>query len=202
MSAAPPLDPLPHAGGEDAIALALGGGAALGWAHIGVLRVLAEEGIAVGAVAGTSIGAIAAICLAADRLDVLEGIATGATRRHVFGYLDPHLGRGALLGGRGIARRLREHLGDVRLEALRMPVSIVAADIDRSEEVRLTVGPAIAAVQASIALPGLFRPVAIDGRLLVDGGMVACVPLAAARAIAPALPLVAVSLLDAAARPG
>lgn len=184
--------PLPPGRG---IALALGGGAALGWAHIGVLRVLEEEGIAVGAVAGTSIGALAAVCLAADRLDALEAIARAATRRRVLAYLDPHLRRGALLGGRRIARELAEHLGPRTFEALRIPACAVAADLDTGAEVRLASGPLVDAVAASMALPALFRPVRRDGRTLIDGGMVANLPIAAARALAPGLPVVAIDLM-------
>lgn len=177
------------------IALALGGGAALGWAHIGFLRVLQEAEIAVGAVAGTSIGAVAAICLAADRLDVLEGIARGATRRRVLGYLDPHLRRGAVLGGRRIARELEQHLGPLNFADLAIPAAAIAADLDRGSEVRLSKGRVVEAVLASIALPGIFRPVVRDGRPLIDGGMVANLPIAAARALAPDLPVVAVDLM-------
>ena len=181
--------------GRRGVALALGGGAALGWAHIGVLRVLREEGITIGAVAGTSIGALAALCLAAGRLDVLEEVALGATRRRTLAYLDPHLARGAWLGGRRIARELEGHFAGVRLEALSIPIAIVAADLDTAEEIRLVAGAAISAVQASMALPGIFPPVRRDGRLLIDGGMVSNVPVAAARAIAPRLPIVAVDLM-------
>src|SRR3546814_15429075 len=92
------------------IALALGGGAALGWAHIGVLRALHRHGVPIGAVAGTSIGALAAVCQAADRLDVLEDIARSARLRTVLRYLDPHFRRGAMLWGRTIARQLDRHL--------------------------------------------------------------------------------------------
>ncbi|MBW8742799.1 MAG: patatin-like phospholipase family protein, partial [Sphingomonas sp.] len=76
---------------ERGVALALGGGAARGWAHIGALQALQEEGIKIAAVAGSSIGALAALSFAADRLDILEAIALGATHRHVLAYLDPHL---------------------------------------------------------------------------------------------------------------
>jgi len=177
------------------IALALGGGAARGWAHIGALRVLQEQGIAIDAVAGTSIGALAAICLAADRLDVLEEIAMGATHTRVLAYLDPQLGRGAWLGGRRIARELNLHFGGLRLEDLPIPTALIAADLETAEEVRLTTGPVISAVQASIGLPGVFRPTQRDGRLLIDGGLVANVPVGAARALAPGRPVIAIDLM-------
>jgi NTE family protein len=182
-------------GSTPGISLALGGGAARGWAHIGALRVLQEEGIAVDAVAGTSIGALAALCFASGRLDVLEQIALGATHRRVLAYLDPHLGRGAWLGGRRIARELTTNFAGVQLEDLPIPVALIAADLDTADEVRLTTGPAISAVQASIGLPGVFRPIQRDGRLLIDGGMVANVPIGAARALAPHSSVVAIDLM-------
>ena len=177
------------------IALALGGGAALGWAHIGVLRVLEEAGVPVAAVAGTSIGALAAVCLAAGRLDVLETIARGTTRTRMLAYLDPHLRRGAWLGGRRIARELAEHLGDRTFEDLAIPAAAIAADLDTAEAVRLASGPVIPAVTASMALPGLFRPVTLGGRVLIDGGMLVNLPVGAARALAPGRPVVAVDLM-------
>ena len=177
------------------MALALGGGAARGWAHIGALRALQEEGIAVTAVAGTSIGALTALCLAADRLDVLQEIALSATHARVLAYLDPHLGRGAWLGGRRIAHELEQHIGAMRLEDLAMPIALVAADLNSGEEVRLTSGPAVTAVQASIGLPGIFRPIERDGRLLIDGGMISNLPIGAARAIAGESPVVAIDVM-------
>lgn len=177
------------------IALALSGGAALGWAHIGALRVLAEENVPIGAVAGASIGALAALCLAAGRLDALEEIATGATHRRILTYLDLTFQRGAMLGGRRIARELAVHFGDTMLETLPIPIAIVTSDLDTADEVRITHGPAIPAVRASMALPGLFEPVTIDGRVLIDGGVIANLPVGAARIIAPDLPVVAVDLM-------
>ena len=177
------------------MALALGGGAARGWAHIGALHALQEQGIAISAIAGTSIGALTALCFAADRLDTLEGIALGATHARVLAYLDPYLGRGAWLGGRRIARELEQHIGSLRLEDLPVPISLVAADLNSGEEVRLTSGPAVTAVQASIGLPGIFRPIERDGRLLIDGGMVSNLPIGAARSIARESPVIAIDLM-------
>lgn len=177
------------------VALALGGGAARGWAHIGALHALEEEGIPIAAVAGTSIGALTALCFAADRLHILEEIALGATHTRVLAYLDPYLGRGAWLGGRRIARELEQHIGALRLEDLPMPISLVAADLNSGEEARLTSGPAVTAVQASIGLPGIFRPIERDGRILIDGGMVSNLPIGAARAIARENPVIAIDLM-------
>jgi NTE family protein len=175
------------------IALALGGGAGLGWAHIGVLRALQDAGVEVAAVAGTSIGALAAVCEAADRLDVLEALARSANVRTVLRYLDPHFRKGAVLGGRAITRQLRAHFGDRRLEDLRLPCAVVAADLVTGAEVAISSGDTVEAVRASMALPGLFAPVQRDGMVLVDGGVVAPVPVAAVRRLSDR-PVVAVNL--------
>jgi NTE family protein len=135
------------------------------------------------------------VCAATDRLDVLEEFARGTSIARVFHYLDLELARGALLGGRRIARELTRHFGDGRLEALPIPTAVVAADLLTGDEVALADGPIVESVLASMALPGLFRAIERDGRLLVDGGLVANLPLAAARALAPALPRVAVDLM-------
>ncbi len=176
------------------IALALGGGAGLGWAHIGVLRALQVRGVEIGAVAGTSIGALAAVCLAAGRLDVLEDLARSTTIRTILRYLDFHLRRGSMLGGRMIAHQLNTHLGQAQLEGLTMPCAVVAADLVSGREVVMRSGPVVEAVQASMALPGIFQPVHKDGMMLVDGGVVAPVPVTAARAIAGGMPVIAVNL--------
>jgi NTE family protein len=175
------------------VALALGGGAALGWAHIGVLRALAARGVKVGAVAGTSIGALAAVCAAADRLDVLETLARSANLRTILRYLDPHFRRGAMLGGRTISQQLQLHLGHLRMEELSIPCAAVACDLVAGTSVSITEGPVVEAVRASIAIPGIFQPVVRGDQLLVDGGLIAPVPVGAVRALSR-LPVVAVNL--------
>jgi NTE family protein len=87
------------------------------------------------------------------------------------------------------------HFGNLHLEDLPIPTALVAADLQTGEEVRMTRGPAITAVQASIGLPGIFRPILREGRLLIDGGMVSNLPIGAARAIAPGRPVVAIDLM-------
>lgn len=175
------------------IALALGGGAGLGWAHIGVLHALAARGVAVDAVSGTSIGALAAVCLAADRVNVLETIARTIDARQVVRFLDFDPRRGSMLGGRAVTAQLRQHFGHGNLQDLFMPVAIVAADLVTGEAVDLTRGPIVEAISASIAIPGVFPPVRKDGMILVDGGVTTPVPVRAVRAISGA-PVVAINL--------
>ena len=175
------------------LALALGGGAGLGWAHIGVLRELMRRGVTIDAVAGTSIGAVAAVCAASGRLDVLEGIARSASLRQVMRYLDVNLRRGSLLGGRAVTRELRRHFGHDQIEDLAIPCAVVAADLIAGKEVVIDRGSVVDAVRASIAIPGIFPPLRRDGAILVDGGIVTPVPVRAVRALSAA-PVIAVNL--------
>ena len=177
-----------------AIAVALGGGAALGWAHIGVLQALQEHGIAVRAAAGTSIGALVAVCYAANRLEQLEKIARSTNWLRVLSYLDFHFRRGAMLGGRSILRDIDLHLGRLQFQDLWIPSAVVATDLVTGKAVIIDRGPVSSAIMASIAIPGLFRPVQYDGHFLVDGGVVMPVPVAAARQIAPHLPVLSINL--------
>lgn len=177
------------------LALALGGGAGLGWAHIGVLRALEARGVEIDAVAGTSIGAVAAACLAGGRLDTLEEVArTLGTMRAIVRFLDLDMRRGGVLGGRQVIAHLRAQFGAAQLDALAMPCAVVATDLMTGEEVAMTTGPVVEAVRASIAIPGVFSPVKRGDMLLVDGGLVAPVPVRAVRALSPA-PVLAVNLL-------
>ena len=175
------------------VALALGGGAGLGWAHIGVLQALQARGVEIAAVSGTSIGAVAAVCVASGRLAVLEELARSANLRKVVRYLDLDLRRGSLLGGRAVARELKRHFGGLRLDALDIPCAIIAADLVTGDPVVMTRGSVVDAVRASIAIPGIFPPVRQLGQLLVDGGVLVPVPVAAVRALSDA-PVIAVNL--------
>ena len=164
------------------IGLALGGGAARGWAHIGVIRALAEAGIVPDVVAGTSIGAVVGGCYVADRLNELEEFARDLTRRKVFGYLDFNLSGSGLINGQRLCNRLDEALGECTIEQLDRPFTAVATEIGTGHEVWLSRGRLASAMRASYALPGIFKPVNINNRWLFDGALVNPVPVSVCRA--------------------
>ncbi len=164
------------------ISLALGGGCARGWAHIGVLRALDEAGIDVSMIAGTSIGALVGGCYLAGKLDELEEFARSLTKRRIFGMLDIKIGGSGLFGGMKLDARLREHMNGIRFEDLPKPFICVASEIRTGHEIWLSSGSLITAMRASYALPGVFEPVTANGRVLVDGALVNPVPVSVCRA--------------------
>jgi NTE family protein len=175
------------------ISLALGGGCARGWAHIGVLRAFDEAGIEISMIAGTSIGALVGGCYLAGKLDELEDFARSLTRRRIFGLLDLNFGGSGLFGGMKLDARLREHFAGLRFEDLPKPFVCVAAEVRTGHEVWLSSGSLITAMRASYALPGVFEPVNCNGRVLVDGALVNPVPVSVCRAYEQPL-VVAVNL--------
>jgi NTE family protein len=175
------------------IALALGGGAARGWAHIGVLRAFEEAGIKVGMIAGTSIGALVGGCYLAGKLDEIEDFARSLTMRRIVGLLDLAIRGSGLFGGMRLNNRMREHLEGIRIEDLDRPFVAVASEISTGHEVWLTHGSLITAIRASYALPGIFEPVRCNHRTLVDGALVNPVPVSVCRAYEEPL-VVAVNL--------
>ena len=177
----PPHTP-EHKPKKPKLALALGGGAARGWAHIGVLRALEEAGIEVGMVAGTSIGALVGGCYLAGKLDELENFARSLTMRRIAGLLDLTIGGGGLLGGMRLTKRMQEHLEDVAIEDLDRPFVAVATELHSGHEVWITSGSLITGLRASYALPGIFEPVKCNNRTLVDGALVNPVPTSVCRA--------------------
>ena len=164
------------------IGLALGGGAARGWAHIGVLKALAEAGIKPDIIAGTSIGAVVGACHAAGHLDELEEFARELTRRRIFGYLDFNFAGTALINGQKLCDRLERQLGDLHIEELVPRFTAVATELGSGHEIWLSRGRLADAVRASYALPGIFRPVKINGRWLFDGALVNPIPVSVCRA--------------------
>ncbi|MGK9050988.1 patatin-like phospholipase family protein [Neorhizobium sp. CSC1952] len=175
------------------LALALGGGAARGWAHIGVLRALDEAGIEVGMIAGTSIGALVGGCYLAGKLDALENFARSLTMRRIAGLLDLTIGGGGLLGGMRLTKRMQEHLEGLTIEDLDRPFVSVATELHTGHEVWISSGSLITALRASYALPGIFEPVNCNNRTLVDGALVNPVPTSVCRAYEQPL-VVAVNL--------
>lgn len=171
-----------HTSPQSKIALALGGGAARGWAHIGVLRALDEADIQIGTVAGTSIGALVGGCYLAGKLDELEEFARSLTMRRIVGLLDLAIGGSGLFGGMRLSKRMREHLAGINIEDLDRSFTAVATEIATGHEIWISSGSLSTAIHASYALPGIFEPVQCNGRTLVDGALVNPVPVSVCRA--------------------
>jgi len=165
------------------IGLVLGGGAARGFAHIGVLRVLEAHGIVPDVIVGTSIGAVVGGCHAAKELENLESWSRTLTVRGVLSYLDISLSGSGLIGGGHLAARLEAGLKESRIEDLPIRFAAIATEFNTGHEIWLTHGRLSEALRASYSLPGIFPPVRIGGRWLVDGALVNPVPVSAARAL-------------------
>jgi NTE family protein len=175
------------------IGLALGGGAGRGFAHIGVMRTLIAHGIVPDVIVGTSIGAVVGGCYAAKQLDSLESWARSLNVRSVLSYLDISLSGAGLIRGDHLAKRLEEALTDSRIDDLPIRFAAIATEFNTGHEIWLTRGRLVEALRASYALPGIFPPVRIGGRWLVDGALVNPVPVSAARALGARL-VIAVNL--------
>jgi NTE family protein len=165
------------------IGIALGGGAARGWAHIGVMRVLEREGIAPDVIAGSSVGAVVGGCYAAGKLDEIEEFAKSLTKRRVMGLLDFHITGSGLIAGDRLRRLLEHDLADLRIEDLPLRFAAIATELGTGHEIWITRGPLVEALRASYALPGVFDPVKLGGRWLIDGAIVNPIPVTTARAL-------------------
>jgi NTE family protein len=175
----PPVE----AGLRNRMGIALGGGAARGWSHIGILRALDEAGLSPGIVAGTSIGAVVGGCYLAGILDNLEAFARSLTRRRVFGLLDINFSGSGLISGNRLSKLLRTELGDRRIEDLDRRFVCVATELATGHEIWMGRGNLVEAIRASYALPGVFQPVMVGGRWLVDGALVNPIPVSVCRAV-------------------
>lgn len=165
------------------IGLALGGGAARGFAHIGILRTLIAHGIVPNVVVGTSIGAVVGGAYAAGHLDTLEEWARSLQVRNILGYLDIRLNGSGLIGGEKLAAKLEASIGPALIEELPLKFAGVATEVRTGHEIWLTHGRLVDAMRASYALPGIFAPVLVGDRWLVDGALVNPVPVSTARAL-------------------
>ncbi len=161
------------------IGLALGGGAARGFAHIGVIQVLEEAGIRPDLVVGTSAGSLVAALYASGKSGAqLATLADSMDEAAITDWSFP--GRG-LIRGEALARFVREQTGGLAIEKMHMPLGIVATDLDNGAPILFQIGDPGIAVRASSAVPAVFRPVRIGKREYVDGGLVAPVPVRFAR---------------------
>jgi len=165
------------------IGLALGSGAARGWAHIGVIEALTQEGIEPAIVCGTSIGALIGAAHVAGRLAGLRSWAERAGWREIVSLVDVRLTGGGVVEGRQVIGFLRDLGVDGPIESFPCRYAAVATDLAAGREVWLQTGPILDAIRASIALPGIVSPARSDGRWLVDGGLCNPVPVSLCRAL-------------------
>jgi NTE family protein len=175
------------------IGVALGSGVARGWAHIGVIRALERAGFKPDIVCGTSIGALIGGVYLGGRLDGLEDWARRLNKLRLSRLFDFQLGRGGLIAGRRIMQIFHPELSDLLIEDLPRRFACVSTELGTGHEVWLQMGNLLKAVRASYALPGVFPPVRIDGRWLLDGALVNPVPVSVCRAFGARL-VIAVNL--------
>jgi NTE family protein len=177
------------------ITLALGGGGAKGNAHIGVIRRLEKEGYKIRSVAGTSFGGLVAILYASGLTpDDIEEVFTSTDQSSLY-TRDSNDGP-SLLGLSGARKLLDKLLGEKTFADLKIPCAVTAVDAKTGTEVVISEGHLREAVLATIALPGIFPPLHMDGWELMDGGVLNPVPVSVARILSPDLPIVAVVLND------
>ncbi len=163
------------------VALVLGAGGARGLAQIGVIEALLERGLRIVAVAGSSSGALVGGLFAAGKLEVYRDWLYSMSRTDMLRLLDPALGQPGLFRGERLMHALRELTGQPRIEDLAVDFTAVAVDLMRQREVWLREGDLWDAIRASIAIPGVFTPYELHGRELVDGGLLAPLPITATR---------------------
>jgi NTE family protein len=160
------------------VGLALGSGAARGFASIGVLKALREIGVEPDFIGGTSMGALVGAFAAVDAIETLEEVAEQTDWKHLFGFFsDVVIPRDGLIDGKRIESFIRKYTGERNIEDLKVPLKVVATDILTGEEVLIDSGNILEAIRASISIPGIFAPVRIGDRYLVDGALVNPVPV-------------------------
>ncbi|TRW49620.1 patatin-like phospholipase RssA [Aliidiomarina halalkaliphila] len=165
------------------IGLALGSGAARGWAHIGVIKALEDMGVEVDIVTGTSIGSLVGGAYAAGKLDELEQWVLDMDRWTVFNLLDFGFSSGGMVSGKKVFEHARERFGKLDVQELPRKYAAIATDLYTGKEIWLREGDLFSVARASCAMPGLLAPRAFDGRWLVDGALVNPVPVSLARAL-------------------
>ncbi|HDS30779.1 MAG TPA: patatin [Firmicutes bacterium] len=159
------------------IGLALGSGGARGWAHIGVLRALAESDIPVHCIGGTSMGALVGSLFAAGKLDALEQAALKLDWKQLLFFFDAVFPHSGLIDGAKVAGFIRDQVESTEISDLSIPFSAVATNLIKGQQVILKEGDLIEAIRATISIPGIFTPLKIGDDLLVDGALVNPVPV-------------------------
>lgn len=165
------------------IGIALGSGAARGWAHIGVFRGLTALGIEPEIIAGSSVGALVGAAYAAGQIDQFDTWARTLDWKGIIKYLDPSLLGGGLIEGEKLTDLVGRYVQDLSFDGLPRHLGIVATELEGGREIWFRDGPVIEAVRASIGLPGLFTPFEVEGRWLVDGGLSNPVPVSLCKAM-------------------
>ncbi|PQA88919.1 patatin-like phospholipase family protein [Hyphococcus luteus] len=165
------------------LGLALGGGVARGWAHIGAVRRLEELGVKPDILAGTSVGALVGGFWLAGKLDALEDWALGLSPTRMLSYVDVVLNGAGLMGGKRLERAMMKYLPPTDIKDLPHDYVAVTAELATGHEVWLRNGDLADAMQAAYALPGVFPPRAVEGRWLIDGALVNPLPVSACRAL-------------------
>lgn len=170
-----------HAEQGEPVALVLGAGGARGLAQIGVIEALQARKLRIVAVAGSSSGALVGGLFAAGKMAVYRDWLYSMSRTDMLRLLDPVFGQPALFRGDRLMHALRELIGEPKIEDLPVQFTAVAVDLLRQREVWLREGDLWDAIRASIAIPGVFTPYELHGRELVDGGLLAPLPITATR---------------------
>ncbi|MDD9901439.1 MAG: patatin-like phospholipase family protein [Alphaproteobacteria bacterium] len=171
-----------HMSAPPVIGLALGSGLARGFAHMGVVRALKRHGIEPTVISGTSMGALIGGAYLANRLDAVEEWAYSLNKFRVLSYLDFRVRSSGLIGGTKLMKLMENNFGDIKVEDLPHPMISVASDLVTGHEVWLRKGKLVDVMRASFSLPGIFPPVFMNNRWLVDGALVNPVPVSACAA--------------------
>lgn len=163
------------------IGLALGSGGARGLTHIGVIKVLEENNIPIDIIAGSSIGALIGGVYAMNRdIGQLEKKAIAADWKFIMSLIDPTLQEG-FLGGDKVKKFIESYTGEAGFDDLKIPLSVIATDMETGEAVVINSGKVAEAIRASISIPLVFKPITLNNRLLADGGMSLPVPVSVAK---------------------
>ena len=165
------------------IGLALGSGSARGWSHIGVIQELEQLGIVPDMIAGCSIGALVGTAYASNQLDKLDHWVRKLTWKEILKFIDITVTGGGFIQGNKLFDFARQHIKEDTIESLPVQFGMVATDLDNGREIWFQDGPILKALRASIAIPGMFTPVKINDRWLVDGGLSNPVPVSLCRAM-------------------